>query len=137
MKRLFHVTLALWMVLITITWNILRVWTSIAWKNVLIEFSASIPPISNAIIAGIWVILGWFLYWGIWQGKTWAGKMLIGTAAGYTLWYWSERLFFQNPRPNLMFAVIVNLGLLILIFFATKSLLREAHERTTENPKTE
>lgn len=137
MKRPFPVTLTLWLVLITIAWNILRVWTSIAWNNVLIEFSASIPPAISAVIGGIWIVTGLVVYWGIWQGKAWAGKVLFGTAAGYTVWYWSERLFFQNPRSNAIFAVIVNLGLLILIFFATKSLSREAHEREFENPKVE
>lgn len=63
--------------------------------------------------------------------------MLPGAGAGYTVWYWSERFFFQNPRPNLIFAVIVNLGFLILIFFTTTSLSREAYERKIENPKVE
>lgn len=137
MKRPFPVTPTLWLVLITMTWNVLRIWTSIAWNNVLIEFSASLPPAISAVIGGIWVVTGLVVYWGIWQERVWAGKMLFGTAAGYTVWYWSERLFFQNPRSNAIFAVIVNLGLLILIFFATKSLSREAHEREFENPKVE
>ena len=135
MRRPFPVTLMLWLVLIIIIWNILRVWTSMAWKNVLIEFSASIPPITSAILGGIWVVVGCFLYWGIWQGKAWAGKMLLGTAACYTIWYWSERLFFHNPRPNVIFAVIVNLGLLIPILFANKSLSREMNEQKIKNPK--
>ncbi len=137
MKRPIPVTLTLWVVLIIMAWNILRTWTSIAWSGVLIEFSASIAPATSAIIGGIWVVIGFILYWGIWRGKAWAGKMLLGTAAGYTVWYWSERLFIQNPRPNVIFAVIVNLGLLILILFATKSLSREAYERKIENPKVE
>ncbi|RJP53836.1 MAG: hypothetical protein C4586_00840 [Anaerolineaceae bacterium] len=137
MKRPFPVTLTLWLVLITITWNILRVWTSIAWNNVLIKFSASLPPAISAFIGGIWVVTGLVICWGIWQGRVWAGKMLFGAAAGYTVWYWSERFFFHNQRSNTIFAVIVNLGLLIPIFFATKSLSREAHEREFENPKVE
>lgn len=134
MRRSFSVTLTLWLVLITITWNIIRLWTSLAWSGVLVEFSARLAPRVSASMGGIWIIVGGILYWGIWQEKAWSGKMLLGTAAGYTVWYWGERLFFQNPRPNAMFAVIVNLGLLILIFFASKSLSREAYERKNENP---
>jgi hypothetical protein len=134
MKRSFSVTLTLWAVLITITWNIIRVWTALAWSSVLTEFSARLAPTVSAGIGGIWVVIGGILYFGIWQEKAWAGKMLFGTAAGYTVWYWSERLFFQNPRPNIMFAVIVNLGLFIIIYFANKSISREAYERENENP---
>ncbi len=137
MRRPFPVTMMLWLVLTTIIWNILRVWTSMAWKNVLIEFSASIPPITSATIGGIWVVIGGFLYTSIWQGKAWAGKMLLGTAAGYTIWYWSERLFFHNPRPSVVFAVIVNLGLLIPIWFANKSLSRETNDQKIKNQKVE
>lgn len=137
MKRSFPVTLTQWLVLITITWNIIRIWTSLAWSAILIEFSTSISPIASAIIGGIWVVLACILYWSIWQEQAWAGKMLLGTVAGYTVWYWSERLFFQNPRPNAVFAVIVNLGLFIIIYFANKSLSREAYERKIENPSIE
>ena len=134
MKRPFPVTLVQWMVLIILIWNIIRMWTALTWSHVLTEFSASLPPIASAVIGGLWAAIGCTLYWSIWQKKAWAWKMLFGTAAGYTVWYWSERLFFQNPRPNTIFAVIVNLGLIILIYFAIKSLSREAYERENENP---
>jgi hypothetical protein len=134
MKRSFPVTLTQWIVLIILLWNIIRLWTVLAWSAVLTEFSAGLPPTASAIIAGIWMAVGCLLYWSIWQEKAWAGKMLLGTAASYTVWYWSERLFFQNPRPNTIFAVIVNLGLIIIIYFAYKSLSREAYERENENP---
>ena len=134
MKRPFPVTLAQWMVLIILIWNLIRMWTVLAWSAALLEFSASLPPITSAVIGGIWVAIGCILYWSIWQKKAWAGKMLLGAATRYTVWYWSERLFFQNPRPNTIFAVIVNLGLIIIIYFAYKSISREAYERENENP---
>ncbi len=134
MKRPFPVTLAQWMVLITLIWNLIRMWTVLAWSAALLEFSASLPPIASAIMGGVWASIGGILYWSIWQKKAWAGKMLLGAAASYTVWYWSERLFFQNPRPNTIFAVIVNLGLFIIIYFANKSISREAYERENENP---
>jgi hypothetical protein len=137
MKRRFPVTLTLWVVLILSTWNALRAWTSISWSGVLAEFSVRVAPAVSAVIGMVWALIGILVYWGVWQKKAWAGKMLLGAAAGYTVWYWSERLFLQNPRPNLVFAVIINLGLLVVIFFATKSLSREAYERNIENPKTE
>jgi hypothetical protein len=134
MKRSFAVTLVYIMVLITITSNIVRIWTVLAWSEVLTEFSARLSPPVSAIIGTLWIAVSCILYLGISQRKAWAWKMLLGTAAGYTIGYWSERLFFQNPRPNTVFAVIVNLVLMIVIYFAIKSLSREAYERKIENP---
>lgn len=137
MKRPLPVTLTLWVVLTLSAWNALRAWTSISWSGVLAEFSVHVAPAAGALIGIAWTLVGILVHWGIWQKKAWAGYMLPGSAAGYTVWYWSERLLLQNPRPNLVFAVIINLGLLVIIFLATKSLSREAYERNIENPKTE
>ena len=134
MKRSFPVTLIQLTVLIILISNVISAWTVLAWRDVLTEFSASLPPITSAIMGGVWASIGGVLYWSIWQKKAWAGKMLLGTATSYTVWYWSERLFFQNPRPNTIFAVIVNLGLFIIIYYAIKSMSREAYERENENP---
>jgi hypothetical protein len=122
MKRPFPVTLTLWAVLILMTWNLARLWTFIAWRGILTEFSVSLPPVVGAVIAGMWVLAGAILYWNVWQGNPRAGKMLLAAAAGYTVWYWGERFFFLNPQTNLWFAVITNLALLVLVFFANKSL---------------
>jgi len=130
-----RVTLMYLLVLTLSAWNGLRLWTALAWQNILNEFSAQPPPNITAASGAIWLITGIILLWSLWQRKAWAAKMLLGTATGYTVWYWSERLFWQNPHPNWLFAVIVNLALLIFILFTAKLLTREAHERKNENPK--
>lgn len=129
----FRVTLLLWLVLILTAWNILRVSTSLAWRNTLSEFSSQ--PVAGIItVSGIiWVVMGFVILWGIWQNKAWTLKLLLGAAAGYTVWYWCERLIWQAARPNWPFAVIVNIALLLFILFTTKSFSREAHERKIEN----
>jgi hypothetical protein len=134
-KLPFRVTLLYWLVLTISAWNGLRLWTALAWHNILNEFSAQPAPIIIAVSSAAWLCIGAILLWSIWQEKAWAAKMLLGVAAGYSVWYWSERLIWQNPHPNWLFAVIVNLGLIIFILFTTKSLTREAHERKNENPK--
>jgi hypothetical protein len=134
-KPPFRVTLLYLLVLTLSAWNGLRLWTSLAWQDVLNEFSASPPPTIIAISGAIWMVAGFMLIWGIWQKKAWAPKLLIGVAAGYSVWYWSERIIWQNPHPNWLYAVIVNLALLVFISFTTKLLTREAHERKNENPK--
>jgi hypothetical protein len=101
---------------------------------VLNEFSTQ--PVFIIIASSvIWMVTGIILIWSIWQKKAWAVKLLLGASAGYTVWYWSERFIWQNPHPNWLFAVIVNLGLLAFILSTSKLLAREAHERKNENPE--
>ncbi len=137
MKRPFSVTLSMWLVLILASWNALRAWTSLAWQDVLIEFSTQMPPTLTAFASLFWLMIGIVVWFGLWQKKTWSKNLLLGAATGYTVWYWSERLIWQNPRPNIPFAVFVNLVCLIVIYFAFKSLSREAYERNIENPAIE
>ncbi len=136
-KLPFRVTLLYWLVLTITAWNGLRLWTALAWRNTLNEFSTQPTATIIAISGAVWMIIGIILIWSIWQKKAWSAKLLLGAAAGYTVWYWSERFIWQNPHPNWLFAVIVNLALLIFILFTAKLLTREAHERNNENPKIE
>ncbi|MCX6059430.1 MAG: hypothetical protein NTW69_14920 [Chloroflexi bacterium] len=136
-KNPFRVTLMLWLVLSLTAWNALRAWTSLAWRGVLDEFS-SLPSSTVTAVSGmIWMMIGILLAWGLWQRKFWASKLLLGASAGYSVWYWSERLIWQSPHPNWPFAVIVNLVLFGFILFTVKLLLREAYEQKNETPKSE
>lgn len=132
-KPPFRVTLLIWLVLTFTAWNVLRAWTAVAWRGTLKEFSPQPSPVIIALSSVIWVIIGLILLWSIWKNKTWYTKLLLGAASVYTIWYWSERLIWQNPQPNWLFTVIVNLVIIILILSTTKSLAREAYERNIEN----
>lgn len=136
-KPSFRVTLLLWLVLTFTAWNALRVWTSLAWRNILNEYSAQPTSAIITVSGAIWMVTGIVLLWSIWQNKAWTVKLLIGAAAGYTVWYWCERLIWQTSRPNWLFAMMANLALLVFILFITKSTTREAHERKIENRKVE
>lgn len=136
-KPPFRVTLTLWLVLLLTAWNALRLWTALAWQNVLNEFSSQPTSTITAVSGAFWIVAGIILLWSIWQKKAWAAKLLLGTAAGYSVWYWSEILIWQNLHPNWLFNLIVNLVLMIFILFTTKSLMRETHERKNKNPTTE
>ncbi len=137
MNRPFSVTLSLVLVLIFTAWNFIKLWTLLAWQDVLLEFATSPNLYMSVIISTILVIAGIVLCRGILQKKVWSVKMLPALAAGYTVWYWSERIIWQNGKTNLWFVIAVNLITLIFIYFATKSLSREAYERTIENSTTE
>jgi hypothetical protein len=137
MKIPFRVTLTIWLVLTITVWNILRAWTALSWQATLAEFSAKPAPWVTALSGGIWAITGIVLVWSILQRKDWASKLLIGVAAGYSIWYWSERLIWQSPRSNWLFAVVANLVIVGFILFSTRSMTREAYERESQNQKTE
>ena len=124
-----RVSLLLCLLALFTAWNLLRAWTARAWQEALQEFSSK--SASGVIFwsGAVWALLGLILFWGIWQEKAWAKRLLLGAAAGYTVWYWAGRLLWQMPRPNWLFAVILNLVLIIFIVYTTKSPLREAYER--------
>ena len=136
-KRPFRVTLSLWLVLFLTAWNALRFFTAIAWRDVLLEFSANPPPWVAALVGAVWLIAGCMVLWSLLWEKAWAGNALLGAAAGYSAWYWIERLIWQAPRPNWPFAVILNLFLILFILFARRAMTREAYERKNENPTLE
>jgi len=127
-KPPLRVILLLCLVLTFTLWNILQLWTAIAWDNVLNEFHVHPPPTVTAVSGALWTLCGIILIWGILLKKDRATKLVFGTAAGYTVWYWSERLIWQRPHPNWPFVVIANLALIIFILFTTRSLTREKHE---------
>lgn len=133
MNRSISVTLTSVMVLILTLGNLIKAWTALAWQNVLVEFSASPNPNLLALISIIWVVVGTVLFWGITQKKAWRKKMLVGTALSYTVWFWSERVIWQNQKTNTGFVILINIVIFIIIYFAT----REAYERTIENPEIE
>jgi uncharacterized membrane protein (UPF0136 family) len=133
MNRSISVTLTLIVVLMLTAWNLIKAWTALTWRDILVEFSIRIKPELTAVISIIWVVAGLILIWGILQKKVWSKKLLIATATGYVVWFWSERLIWQSQKTNLVFAIIINIILLIIIYFGTKSLSREAYERTIEN----
>ncbi|MCC7118821.1 MAG: hypothetical protein IT310_09875 [Anaerolineales bacterium] len=133
----FRVTLLLWSVLIFIAWNLLRVWTALSWRGVLSKFQLS-PSLWVIAVSGLfWALCGIFLLYGIWREKAWARKLLIGSVAGYTVWFWCERFLYQMPRPNWLFTVILNLIAILLIRLTINSLQREAYEREPEHHQIE
>jgi hypothetical protein len=133
----FRVTLLLALVLSLTMWNMLRLWTSLAWRATLTEFAGAQISAVITISAAVWTLVGIFVAWSILQRKPWAAKTLAAAAGCYSIWYWIERLVWQNPRPNWVFAVIVNLALIIFIPLNIKTLSREAYERKIENPAIE
>jgi hypothetical protein len=108
-------TLLLLVVLILTCWNGARLWAAAAWYDVLLEFAPRPGPVYTALSGAFWLAAGLAVTWGLWRRKAWAAKALIGAAAGYTSWYWLDRILFQSPRANWPFVLLVNLFLLAYV----------------------
>lgn len=139
-QRPFSVTLLLWMVLSLSAWGAIRSIAALRWWDVLHEFNASLSPIYLLITGAAWGVAGVVLLWSIWSAKSWSR---IGILASIHLWlaeYWIERLFFETPRSNLPFSLILSILLLAVTLATTLNrhtrnffLKSEEHEQSNEH----
>jgi hypothetical protein len=120
--------------------NGLRLGNAIYFWDTLVKYGAS--PLYLSISGGFWLILGFFLIWGLWQGITWGRITIICGTLGYSSWYWFDRWNLQAPQANWPFALTMNTVLLLIIFiilFSQKTkryFKRDVHERQPEPPTT-
>ncbi|GAB4420586.1 MAG: hypothetical protein Kow002_09030 [Anaerolineales bacterium] len=135
MKRPFSVTILLYLVLSLIAWSALRLIAILRWWQTLQTYSGGIWPPYVAVSAVFWLTIGLTLLWGLIRKNAWVQNMLPITGAGYTVWYWCDRLFIQWPHANWLFALIANILLLLIGMISlkhskTKNFLeRETHDR--------
>jgi hypothetical protein len=101
----------------------------------------SAPPAYLFSTGLIWSILPLQVVWGLWAGKKWAPKSVIGLTILYGLYYWMEQwLLKSNPlrTTNWLFSLVVTLMLLILVCWvlsrkAEKLYFGENNEQKSEN----
>jgi hypothetical protein len=139
-RRPFGVTLLLWMVLSLSAWGLIRLVATLRWWDVLSEFKASLSPLYLSITGAGWAVAGTVLLWSMWSGRAWSRLAILTSILLWLAEYWIERLFFQLPRPNLLFTLAMSALLLAVTFasalnrstknFFTKS---EEHEQSNEN----
>ncbi|HKY53664.1 MAG TPA: hypothetical protein VJM08_05120 [Anaerolineales bacterium] len=139
-SRPFGVTLLLWMVLSLSAWGLIRLFAALRWWEILYEFDASLSPFYLSITGVIWGITGVVLLWSIWSGKVWSRMAILAAVVLWLAEYWIERIFFQEPRANLPFALVLSVLLLAVTLaislnqniknFFTQS---EEHEQSNEH----
>jgi hypothetical protein len=127
------------MVLSLSAWGAVRLFAALRWWDVLNEFKASLSPLYLTITGAGWSFVGVVLLWSIWSGKTWARVAILASILLWLAAYWVERLFFQAPRANLLFTLMLSALLLAVTFaiilnrrtkfFFTRS---EEHEQSNE-----
>lgn len=141
-RRPIGVTLLLWLVLCLSAWGLLRFAGALRWWDVLYENGARLSPLYLSITGAAWGVAGVVLLWSIFSIRRWA---YIAVPICISVWlaeYWIERIFFQGPRSNLVFMIVVSvLGLAVTWIFAfhrrTKIYLTksEEHEQPEEYSK--
>src|SRR5215216_4087732 len=120
-KRPFRVTLLLWLVLSLSAWGAVRLFATFRWWNVLNEFEARLSPLYLSITGAGWIIVGAVLLWGLFSGKLWTVRAILASVSVWIIQYWVERLFFESPRANLFFALIVTALLFIVTLISAFS----------------
>jgi hypothetical protein len=115
-KRPFGVTLLLWLVLTLSAWGAIRLFAALRWWAVLNEFGARLSPLYLSITGAGWAVVGAVLLWGSFSGKPWTCWAIPVSISLWLVEYWVERIFFESPRENLLFALMASILLLIVTF---------------------
>jgi len=113
-KRPFGVTLLLWLVLSLSAWGAVRLLAALRSWNELNEFKAHLSPLYLSMTGAGWMVAGAVLLWGLFSGKWWIQRAIPASVILWIVQYWIERVFFESPRANLLFALIFSLLLLIV-----------------------
>jgi hypothetical protein len=116
MNQSFPVTQLRRLVLIFMSWNLLRLWTAISWRGVLSEFSANPGIWYNILVAAFWAGCGFWLWWMLARARPGARMWLLIASAGFSLNFWFETLvLISQPRLNWPFMLVVNIVVLLVV----------------------
>ena len=138
-RRPFGVTLLLWLVLSLSAWGAVRLIAALRFWTMLNEFDARLSPLYLAVTGAGWMIVGIVLLWGVFRGTVWTYWAIPVSMSLWIVQYWMERIFFQFPRANSVFALIATVLLFSLTLFSvfnqkTKDFLIKSEEH--EQPDT-
>ena len=120
-RRPFGVTLLLWMVLCLSAWGAVRLLAALRWWDVLNEFEARLSPWYLLITGAGWIVIGAALLWGLFSGRLWTIWAIPASISLWIVQYWIERLFFESPRANFPFALLLTALLFILALISALS----------------
>jgi hypothetical protein len=106
----------LWLVLIITVWNLIRLVTSIAWRDTLKSYAPEPGPTFIGFSGAIWTVIGLFLFWSFIRGYSWTRVSILITSFVYAGWIWADRLFVQTQlRANWPFDLLATLILLSFV----------------------
>ena len=140
-KRPFGVTLLVWMVLSLLAWGAIRLYASLRWWAVLVEFRSTVSPLYLSITGAGWCVMGGVLLWSMLVGKKWTAQAILTSILVWLIEYWLERVFYESARANLPFALvgsilIISITLISTLHKSTKNFFTrsEEYEQHNKNP---
>ena len=140
-KRPFGVTMLLWMVLSLLAWGAIRLFASLRAWDILMEFRSTLSPWYLSITGAGWAAAGCALLWSMFSGKKWTRAAVLTSILIWLIEYWIERVFYQQPRANLPFAVVGSIMILCIALFSTLHISTlnffirsEEYEQQNEDP---
>ena len=140
-KRPFGVTLLLWMVLSLLAWGAIRFSATLRGWDVLVEFRSAVSPWYLSITGAAWSVVGGVLLWSAFTGKKWTARAILTSISIWLIEYWIERVFYQQTRANLPFALvgsilILSITLISTLHHSTQNFFTrsEEYEQQNENP---
>ena len=108
-----RITLILCVVLSCTAWNLVRLWTGIAWRTPLAMYASEPGPLYVTLSGAAFAAVGLSILWGFWRRASWAPMALLFGAWIYVLWAWADRLIFQTQeRANWPFAAVLTAAFL-------------------------
>ena len=113
-RRPFGVTLFLWMVLSLSVWGLLRLFGALSGWQVLSQFGARLSPLYLSITGAAWAVIEAALFWGIFSRQSCAHPAVPASIVIWLVEYWIERIFFEAPRANLLFTIVLSAFLLVI-----------------------
>jgi hypothetical protein len=135
-KPPFSVTMLTIIVLTSTIWNALRLYQTLHYWKILIDYHSQPGPIYMLIISLVWVVIGLALIIGfIYRYSRSLLIMKLATIL-FTTWYLVDRLFIQKPQTTHLYPMVTTVFVLLFVSILINQRqtkiyfkLREAHDR--------
>jgi membrane associated rhomboid family serine protease len=121
-----RITLLLGLVLIITILSAVRLYTALAWRNVLGSYIPTALIYYAAASGAVWTIVGCFVLFSFWRRGRYTRPVLLTASVLYAAWGWVDRLLAQpGEHPNWPFALA---GTIILLAFVAVVALDPHHQ---------
>jgi hypothetical protein len=127
-RRPITVTILAILVLIIAMANLVRFWAALQNWGTLTRLEVQPGPWYFALTGLVWGLLGCWLVWVVWRGKPGCKKAIIAISASYLLYFWLDRLVFQNHVRQLNAPFITGVVILVVFYMVLTLLLPSNQE---------